>query len=132
MIEKTFILDGGAFDSLEGLFLAVGAALQPDRWPGHDFFPNLDALNDVLCWPVLDDGTRYTLVWRNSDESRRRLGHAETVRQLEVRGVAEFPGGQSEAVSRLEDAQRGVGPTVFDWVLEIMRSNSEYLDVRLE
>ena len=72
------------------------------------------------------------MVWRNSDESRRRLGHQETVRQLESRGLDRFPSGGAKAVSEIHEARRGEGPTVFDWLVEIILDNKQYVELRLE
>jgi hypothetical protein len=69
--------------------------------------------------------TPYTLIWRNSEESRRQLGHAETVRQMEQRKVWRFPFGDCTAVSDIDAARRGEGPTVFDWLIEMIDRNSE-------
>jgi hypothetical protein len=64
-------IDGRDFRTLEEFFEVIGAALIPgERWG-----KNLDAFNDILCWPLARDREPYILAWRRSDLSRRRLNH---------------------------------------------------------
>ena len=130
MVGGTIItIDGRDFSTLDEFYDVVGRLIAGSDCPGRG---NLDWFNDILYWPYGEKGARYTLVWRNSDESRRRLGHKETVRQLEIRGLDRFPCGEAKAVSEIREARRGTGPTVFDWLLEIIVGNREYVELRLE
>ena len=127
---RVVVIDGRSFSTLEE-FYEVFAQTWIDGYDGRG--GNLDWFNDILWWPFGMEDERIVLVWRNSDESRRRLGHAETVRQLELRGVAKFPNEfTSQAVSDIDRARRGEGPTVFDWIVEIIEDNQECVDLHLE
>jgi hypothetical protein len=125
------IIDGRDFSTLEEFFQVFGR-----HWLGTGYDGaggNLDWFNDILWWPAGEEGGRYTLVWRNANESRQRLGYGETVRQLEQRGVKRFPNEFTcRAVSDLNQARLGRGPTVFDWLLEIIEDNRECVELRLE
>jgi RNAse (barnase) inhibitor barstar len=128
--REEIIIDGRDFSNLEGFYGAVGRAI---IGPEHPDSGNLDWLNDILSWPCGEEMTPYSLVWRNSEESRRRLGHAETIRQMEQRKVWRFPFGHgSKGVSDIDAAHRGEGPTVFDWLVEVIERNGEYVRLRLE
>jgi len=127
--EKIITIDGREFSTLEDFYHVIGQLIEG---PGDHRRGNLDWFNDILYWPYSEHGARYTLVWRNSDISRKRLGHEETVRQLERRNAEQFPDGEAKMVSDISEARRGIGPTVFDWLLEIIDDNREYVDLRLE
>lgn len=130
MVGSTVItIDGRDFSTLEEFYDVVGRVIVGSDHHGGG---NLDWFNDILFWPCGEKGTCYTLVWRNADESRRRLGHRETVRQLQSRGTERFPNGTAKAVSNIHEASRGEGPTVFDWLVEIIADNREYVELRLE
>jgi hypothetical protein len=48
------------------------------------------------------------------------LGYPETVRQLEVRLERCHPSAREEVWRKLALARSGCGPTVFDWLVEII------------
>jgi RNAse (barnase) inhibitor barstar len=127
--KSVVTIDGQDFDTLEEFYRVIGRAI---IGPDYNGSGNLDWLNDILSWPCGEEMVPYTLLWHNADESRRRLGHTETVRQLEQRKVPRFPFGQCEHVSTIEAAQRGEGPTVFDWIIEVIERNREYVTLKLE
>jgi hypothetical protein len=77
--EETYLIDGEDFAELEGFYEAVGLALIP----GQPCPSNFDAFNDILYWPCEGDRP-YTMIWRNSALSRRRLGHEALARKLEA------------------------------------------------
>ena len=58
--------------------------------------------------------------WKNSTLSRVRLGYDETVRQLTRRLTRCHPSNRQSVGKDLERAQQGAGPTVFDWLVEII------------
>src|SRR6185503_12568585 len=63
-----------------------------------------------------DEG--YTLVWKNFNLSKQRLRHSETVAELERLLAAAHPSARTTLEERIADAKRGVGPTVFDWLVD--------------
>lgn len=62
----------------------------------------------------------FILKWKNSNLSRERLGYAETVRQLERRLQHCHPSNRANVASDLVNAKNGIGPTVFEWLIEII------------
>lgn len=114
--KPRLIIDGAAFDTLEGFFqhfseIAVGGF----RW-GH----NLDAFNDVLRGGFGTPEGGFMLEWREHARSRERLGYPETTRQLELMLQRCHPSNRPSVLSRLADARKGQGPTVFDWLVQII------------
>jgi RNAse (barnase) inhibitor barstar len=127
-MKRAYVIDGSRFSTLEGFYAAVGSVLIPDVDWGH----NLDAFNDILSWPCYDEAGPYVLVWKNPALSRERLGHAEAVRQLERRLRRCHPSNAPHVEEQLELARQQKGPTVFDWLVEIIRDNDQYVELRLE
>jgi RNAse (barnase) inhibitor barstar len=116
-LEKaTYEIDGRDFSTLEEFYDVVSRALIP----GADWGRNLDAFNDILRGGFGTPEAGFVLRWTNSELSRERLGYPETVRQLERRLVRCHPTNREYVAADLERAQRGMGPTVFDWLVEII------------
>ncbi len=109
-------LDGSNFSTLEGFYDEVSIKLIPGATWGR----NLDAFNDILRGGFGTPESGFVLRWRNSDTSKVRLGYAETVRQLEARYQRCHPSNQASVAEKLELARREQGPTVFDWLVEII------------
>jgi RNAse (barnase) inhibitor barstar len=116
-VPGLYTIDGAHFTTLEGFYGEVSRILIPGAAWGH----NLDAFNDILSggFGTPDDG--FILRWMNTELSRRHLGHAETVRQLEKRLARCHPSNRASVAADLKDARQGRGPTVFDWLVEIIR-----------
>jgi hypothetical protein len=112
-------IDGRVFTALEGFFEEVGRGLIP----GADWGHNLDAFNDILRGGFGTPAGGFVLRWRNSAISRRRLGHAETVIQLRRRLTTCHPSNRRLVREELKRAERGEGPTVFDWLVEIIQDH---------
>jgi RNAse (barnase) inhibitor barstar len=100
-MPQIFTIDGRDFSTLEEFYEAVGAVLVP----GQVWGKNLDAFNDILCWPI-QDKEPYILVWKNSKLSRKRLNHLEAERQLERRLTGCHPSNRSSVAMELERASR--------------------------
>jgi hypothetical protein len=92
-------------------------------WNGH-----LDAFNDYLAWPE----EKYILVWKDSNVSREKLGHGEMIKWLEETIQTCHPSNVLHIRGRLEAAKLGEGQTMFDLLVEIIQSNSDYVQLRPE
>jgi len=90
--------------------------LIPEAKWGH----NLDAFNDILRGGFGTPEGGFILRWKNSAVSRERLGYPETVRQLDRRLTRCHPRNRQAVGQELDRARLGVGPTVFDWLVEII------------
>lgn len=116
---REYVVDGSLFGTLEEFAAHFSKRVLGEyEWNG-----NLDALNDVLRggFGTPDDG--FILVWKNSDLSRQRLGYGETAVVLERRLTTCHPSNRAQIAAELASARRGVGPTVFDWVVDIMNDH---------
>jgi RNAse (barnase) inhibitor barstar len=116
-MKKTFTIDGKNFSTLEGFYVEISSVLIP----GASWGMNLDAFNDLLRggFGTPEDG--FILVWANSGLSRDKLGYPETVRQLSKRLNHCHPNNVPSVKDDLNNAERGEGPTVFDWLVSIIR-----------
>lgn len=118
-MTKEFVLEGTRITSLETFYDEVSRVLIPGAYWGR----NLDAFNDILRggFGTPDEGFR--LVWKNSSISQQNLSFAETVRQLELRLERCHPENRDHVRRQLALARTGVGTTVFDWLVEIIRDH---------
>src|SRR5262249_4131429 len=117
MAKAVYEIDGRDFSTLEDFYLVVSRVLIPGAKWGHD----LDALNDILRGGFGTPEGGFVLRWKNSILSRERLGYPETVRQLERKLTRCHPTNRQSVREELEQARRAVGPTVFDWLVEIIQ-----------
>lgn len=125
--QKTYVIDGKNFTDLQGFYDEVGQVLISDQPWGR----NLDALNDILSWPSEGDGI-YKMIWRNSVLSRQRLGHEALASTLETLLIACHPSYELELRQRLDWARRSEGPTLFDWLVEIIEQRNHCVRLDLE
>jgi RNAse (barnase) inhibitor barstar len=113
-------IDGKQFSTLEEFFAEFNRVVTP----GFDLsLSNLDAFDDVLSGGCGTPDGGFTLRWKNHELSRQRLGYAETVRQLEVRLARCHPTNRPQVAQELKQAQAHQGPTVFDWLTEIIHDH---------
>jgi hypothetical protein len=117
MAKAVYEIDGRDFSTLVEFYEVVGRVLIPGAQWGH----NLDAFNDILRGGFGTPEGGYILRWKNSALSRERLGHPETVRQLERRLTRCHPSNRKWVGEDLQRARQGVGSTVFDWLIEIIQ-----------
>lgn len=118
--KPTYTLDGNRFSTLEEFYDEISRVLIP----GADWGRNLNAFNDILRGGFGTPEGGFELRWLHADISRERLGYSETVRQLELRLRRCDPSHRSAVAHDLEMAQRGEGPTVFDWLIEIIKDHT--------
>jgi hypothetical protein len=119
--KKVCYIDGYDFTTLEGFFDLIRRVLIPD----YDGDLNLNAFDDILYGGFGTPETGFALVWTNAEVSRKRLGYPETVRQLDLMLSRIRPARADTIVQDLEQAKRGEGHTVFDWLIRIIRSHGE-------
>lgn len=117
MSKRIYTIDGSAIKSLEGFYKEISKKLIPGAAWGR----NLDAFNDILRGGFGTPEEGFILVWRNSAISRQRLGYKETQRQLRKTLWRCHWSNRSYVKGELERARRQEGPTVFDWLVEIIR-----------
>lgn len=115
-MQQTIEIDGARFSTLEEFFHHFEEMALTASW-GH----NLDAFNDVLRGGFGTPAGGFVLRWKNHHLSILRLGHFETARQLRIRMDRCHPTNVEVVRVDFERALRGEGPTVFDWLVEIIR-----------
>src|SRR3990172_2617197 len=118
-IRIVFEIDGRQFWTLEEFFGEISRVLIPDATWGH----NLDAFNDILRggFGTLEEG--FVLRWLHHAVSKERLGHPPTPPKLEVRLARCHPTNRDRVAQELAVARARQGPTVFDWLVEIIRGH---------
>jgi RNAse (barnase) inhibitor barstar len=119
---KTYEIDGQDFSTLEEFYDEISRVLIPGATWGH----NLDAFNDILWGGFGTPDQGFILRWKNHAVSRQRLGYAKTVRQLEKRLERCHPTNRESVQKELDLARAGEGPTVFDWLVEILADHGPH------
>jgi uncharacterized protein (TIGR02996 family) len=117
MAKPVYEIDGRDFSTFEEFCEVVSRVLIPGAAWGH----NLDAFNDILRGGFGTPKGGFVLRWKNSAVSRERLGYPETLRQVELRLARQGTDPRDVVGGDLERARQGVGPTVFDELVEIIR-----------
>jgi RNAse (barnase) inhibitor barstar len=120
-MTETYIIDGNRFASLSEFYEEISQSINPNTGWGH----NLDAFNDILRggFGTPDDG--FDIVWKNSSVSKLKLGYEETIRVLQKRLTTCHSSNRKHVMDELEKARQSQGPTVFDWVVEVILDHGE-------
>jgi RNAse (barnase) inhibitor barstar len=121
---RQYEIDGRRTNSLGAFFAEFSRVLLP----GVSWGQNLDALDDVLYGGFGTPDEGFAIRWLCSSEARKALGYAETIRQLEFRLAHCDPSYRGPVERELSLAKANIGPTVFDWLVKIIRSHR---DIRL-
>ena len=117
-MRREFVIDGSRITSLESFWDEISNVLIP----GHRWGRNLDAFGDILSG-LFGPEEPFTLRWHHAAMSRKALGYPETVRQLEMMLKTCHPDNREHMRGELAAAQANRGPTVFDWLIEIIRDH---------
>ncbi len=115
MDKPKFVLDGKVFKTLEEFYDEITILLSLPSWWGR----NLDAFNDVLRSDFMPE-QGYIIIWKNSHLSKEFLGYEETGRQLTKQLEKCHPDNVLFIQRQLDDAKQRIGPTVFDWLVEVI------------
>jgi hypothetical protein len=119
MEKLTITIDGQKFADFESFVRIAAEALSEHGDPWWN--GNLDALDEILDSVP---GT-YRIVWERSDFSRHCLGHAAMVNWLIANLKYCHPSNVLAVAERLRKARLEEGPTLFDWLVEIIREHKQ-------
>jgi RNAse (barnase) inhibitor barstar len=122
---KLYTIEGLAFSTLEEFYDHFTERVIPGTAWGR----NLDAFDDILDGGFGTPAKGFHFCWYHATLSRERLGYAETARQLTLKLRDCHSTAIDEVAHELRAALHGRGPTVFDWLVDIIRSHG---DIRLE
>jgi RNAse (barnase) inhibitor barstar len=117
MAKPEFVIDGEDFSTLEEFYEVVGRTLIPGATWGH----NLNAFNDILRSGFGTPPDGFVLRWKHARLSSDRLGHEETARQLGLQLARCHPASRAQVADDQRRAAMGMGPTVYDWLVEIIQ-----------
>jgi hypothetical protein len=116
MSKPIYEIDGRDFTSPEEFFDVLSRVIIP----GAEWGRNFTAFHDIFRGGLGTPDGGFVLRWVDSALSRERLGHPETVRQLEDDLKCCHPTDRLVVRAELQRARQGLGPTVSDWVVEII------------
>lgn len=109
-------IDGANFSDFDGFACEFSTLLCHHTWHG-----NLDAFNDILRGGFGTPEGGWMLRWHNSELSRVALGYPAMTRWLEQILVTCHPSNRADIRARIGDSKQGIGPTLFDKIVEIIR-----------
>lgn len=112
-------LDGAKMTSLNAFYEQVSQVLVPGAYWGR----NLDAFNDILRGGFGTPEEGFVIRWINSDQAREHLGYGETVKRFEEMFWECHPESKDHVYGMLTEARAGKGETVFDQLIEIIRTH---------
>lgn len=118
-MKRTYVIDGGRFSTLEEFYDEISHVLIPECGWGE----NLNAFNDILRGGFGTPDEGFVLRWENSEISRQKLGYPETARQLRSSLETCHSTNRDRVEADIRDAEMEVGPTVFDWLVEIIQTH---------
>lgn len=124
LVKPEFVLEGRRTTTLEAFYAEVGQVLLA----GQPWEENLDALHTMLRGDYGQLPETFRLVWRNAKVAQTALGYSETIRQLLQQLRDCHPTVLIKTAWALRAALREQGPTVFDWLVELI---SEHPNVEL-
>lgn len=118
-MSTIYTIDGASFDTLDGFFHTIGNQVIP----GKEWGRNLDALNHVLRGDFGTPEDGFTLVWKNADQSKEKLGFKETAKFMKEILKTCQPEHREQVQAQIELAESERGATIFDWLIEIIRDH---------
>ena len=123
-----YILDGNKFSTLEEFALYFSdTVLKNHQWRG-----SLDAFNDILYGGFGTPDNGFVIRWINADVSKNNLGKAETIKWYKERVLNCHPSNTAYMESKLIEMKKGIGSTVFDWIIEIIQKIDEDEEYKVE
>ncbi|WP_326739644.1 barstar family protein [Streptomyces sp. NBC_01022] len=125
----TYVIDGSEVTGLDRFWDVIGEAV---NGPGGYFGRNLDAFADCLRGGMgTPDDDDFVIEWRGHALSARALGHEETARHLRGLSGRAHASNLPRLRQELARAEAGLGPTLFDRLLEIIRDETAPGTLRL-
>ena len=128
---KTAVLEGKNIKNLKSFYDEVEKKLTSGL--GWKIGRNLDAFNDILKgdFGIHGYGKELLIVWNDSDFSREKLGHKETIKYLNDIMKKCHPSNLPDLRKRLKLVEKGQGETLFDTILDII-STHPYIKLELK
>ena len=123
-MKKKYQLEGGKIQSLEDFFSVFGEMV---NGTGGYFGKDLDSFDDCLFGGYGLDGTS-EIEWKNHKEAAKKLGYQELASWCRNRiksGDYLDLDGLDSLNQTLENAEKRVGPTLFDKIVETINSVDE-------
>jgi RNAse (barnase) inhibitor barstar len=117
-------IDGNNFSNLDGFYDEVEKQLTS----GLDWKigRNLDAFNDVLRggFGKFEYEEPIKLIWKNSEKSKKELGYEQMISRLQELLKTCHPSNISIIEKEIQDIKTNHKPSLFDTILDIIRSHS--------
>lgn len=120
-MKKRYRIDGDNFSTFDEFCDEVSRVLIPNSKWGR----NLPAFNDILRGGFATPDGGCVLEWKNSEESRKRLGYDCTVAYRQENLKRCHPGSRERLRNEIEALKRREGTMLFETLVEIIRDRAE-------
>lgn len=123
MSNVEIIINSNIFSNIEEFYIEIDNLLTKDlTWKtGH----NLDAFNDLLRggFGVYEYYESITIIWENSEKSKKDLGYIETIKYYESVLLRCHPTNIDNVKALIKDLKEENGETLFDIIIHIIKSH---------
>lgn len=119
---KEYIIDGSKFSTYENAYIEIKSVLSEGTEK------KVLSIREIVKKYI--SGDNITVVWMNSNKSKKDLGYEETIKYLKKR-LQTVP--LHELVPTLQEikkAEEFTGPTMFDKIIEAFEVNDVTVDLR--
>jgi hypothetical protein len=116
LVKPEYVLDGRLTTTLRAFYAEISRALLT----GQPWGETIDDLDQILRGNYGLVPASFRLIWTHAEIARSALGYAETVEQLTQRLRDCHPTVLIKTAWALRSALREQGPTVYDWLVELM------------
>ena len=119
--QQEYVIDGSRIVSLDAFYNEISRVLIP----GHKWGRNLDAFDDILSGGFGTPVDGFMLRWSRAAFSKEKLSYVETSKYLEEKLQHCHPSNRGSVRVELTNARARTGPTLFDWLVDIIRDHGE-------
>lgn len=118
-MKQVYYLEGTNINNLNDFYNEVEKVLIPDTEWGR----NLDAFNDILRGGFGTPNNGFKLIWKDFNISQEKLGYEETANWIKDKLNKIHASNVKDFQERLEQMNKGAGKTLFDEIVEIIKTH---------
>lgn len=116
LVKSEYVLDGRRTTTLKAFYAEISQVLLA----GQAWSETLDDLDQILRGSYGPVPATFRLIWAHAEIARSALGYPETIDHLMQRLRDCHPTVLIKTAWALRSALREQGPTVYDWLVELM------------
>lgn len=129
-MKKTFTIYGDNFSDFQSFTKEFSFNVLSNK---HNWNGSLDAFNDILRggFGDIEENDEIEIIWKNSKKSITDLSYHETIKKLNEKYEKCHPTNKEFVIQEINMARKNQGPTIFDWIIEIIKEHDN-ITIKLE